>query len=1460
MLSEFKDLLNQISCGDARSVVFTQSDLDDVKACIPEPVSPISIDKTISVADQTSCINDGIDKIKAIYVDQASKQSTLIELCTVKAKVQEALDHYKFIRVHFNARVKFFNDTVSTVEPFTSQYLYWNDESVRLRSIEDSISSSYLNDLNNRTISLYEYDAFQAIATSSDEQFGQILSDFSNVSNFLPSDRSGYLYVNAILNSGVFLSYYNARKPRIVADTDSLVAKDGATKALASKISDVPQLNSVETQAQLDLLSITSKFSGQLIPHFSKTEEAFGKIIVPARTAAYGTRIIGLSSIEITVPQFKSDGTVNFTKKTIDPSNNQYVTLGCFGKTLGEYTDSVLPESSSISDYSKLTGDLYNGSGGGYVGLYKKLQNPIETLYTLDERGLSVDQANVDPILKSVKDAPITVKQGDLVLYISSQGKYTDFYQTLQSTLSARTANEIDVVFPTVISSCAKALESFAISEVADQFRRIDGMQLKLARPVSYVASQSSVYSQGKFTYDKVDTILSSDLMYYTQALSQLDSVISNCNSTISNLSDLISQNQMDEKVMTSKISQISCFDQAFKVSPTSSDCESKTSAKLGIDPLILRTMDGNDATMPDLTSSCYWKEFAKSLNKIAILPIPDTNSPIFRYYPVNNLIPTPAGITLVTLPQVWTPLFVLPTALGTLVTFLTMPIAVVGIPLPSIYSMFLSPDGNKYMLFAPNVPILYSNPFGIKYGFKPDFGTAVNPATGLNGPYSGNPVKGALSVPLSVKANSTKAARLAKVAADLAIGKTPTITSRNGTTIGAIDPTSYLAKYISLEERAANGADRDVSKSFDKQISKFKRNINRQLDRLGPMSISSITGMKDSTRTSREDSVTSAESIEDSKARRLAKIAARKLDPIKLDSKISGVLSDFERYIDKIKLGTIRFPDDPTVINPKLPGVITGAAELLEQATKGGTKVDGDSSSLTKKIRRLAGSINTNDLSTKRKSFDLNKSSDLIEFKGALKNYLLLCVDHLQGNKSNQDTVNPNLSEKEKIAIANSNNLRKKRLTKALAFTSLSLTNPSLKLFSPGAPCCPADEEKIDLSLSPQVKAAISVLISLFDAYLEGLTLDVLRQSLGDSVSNVGLSTISAMFNSIIGLMPDISLPSKPNLISIVEAIFVPIVTALTIPQSINPLGLPFPTQIVIPLDALIKPLLKAAVAYLLELVLRLLSDAGGMLTSTQTMGSPTFDQIVKSIPCGNSEFALVQTSTGSNTVTVTLPNGFVLKLPKIPTIPLDLIEYFVLLTSTDLVELIRSLIMSAIDGILLPLKEIIDPILNLVGSLKDLSFTVLEAANPFILPIKLIMMAIQLKVPSSTKIKIANFDAIDAIRAAYIPLTTAIEPVLRETSYLATVILCALGGSDGVELARVAANPFFNQDDLPPWERLTQTNPLFAIFLDEIAWRSSLTSTGTLLFQTKMPGLYPTAWSPSIFVDQGALSHVES
>ena len=1448
MNKSFKELLNDVKCGKVASPVFTEADLANVKACLPEPIAPFSFDAKIEVPETDSCVNEGIEEIKKIVKAQLKKQGTVIEAGTVKGKLEEVLDHYKLISNYYKARVDFFNATITKIEPLTSEYLYWTDETIRLSGLERSIYNSFFK---SKTSADDQLTAFTTVVEISDRSFNTIPAANSSVlSNII-----GNYYFKLLRDLSYFQNYFNTRKARIAASTSQAQAKNGATNALTQNIKDLPELPSAP-QTEALLKELTAKSSGQLVPIFLPTEKAFpnGGIVIPARTVGFGIRLINLDSTEITYQDIKDDDSTEEIKRLINIRQNTNLSSSPFSTTLGSYCFSVIPGTGLLTEtnYETVPGALYNFGDNGYVGLYRKLSNPIQYLYTPEERGLTINPDNIDPVLKDVKDAPVSIVDNGVTFYIANQQTYTKFFKIAQASLPGKIKKEKEEIFPKQIQSSLLTLANFAQREVADFFRNTKDLAIKLSRPTTYVSPSSGIYSQGKFTYSKLDKLVSGRLAYYTKVYDEILAKITECTIEIEKLNAIIEENSMSPSVLEAKILSIACFASSL---PPKKDCETETMDKLGQDPLYIRTLDGTDSKLPDMNNPCYWREFTNALNEISLLPIPDITAPVFRYYPITNIIPTPFGIVMIPFPQKWKTLFTLSTPLGTVVAFLTLPALIVGIPLPSVYVMYFAPDGKKYMLFAPNIPLLLK-PGASSIGFEVDSGPKSQNPFGLDpaNPFKGQLIKGSLTVPLTISAKSAKATRLAKIAAALALGQPIDITTKNGTPIGVVDPITYTTQYLSALEFAENGSDFDPAKDFERQIKEFRRNINRQFDRLGEMQLSAVTKLKDKTRKSRDESVKSAEDEPDLKKRRELKNSARDLDPVKLTDKIHSVLEDFEKYIDKIKLGTISFPDDPTKLNPKLPGAITGLQPLIEMASKGGLDSDPKSKNLIAKIRRMAAQVDVSKLKIK-KTFNLNKTEDVKSFKKAIKEYSNEALAYLSGDKSPVDDIDPNLSDAEKAEIKKSSELRKARLKNALAFTSLSIVAPKLKLFDPAAPCCSTDDSQDDTNIaSPQILAAIAIFNAILDAVLDGLTIDNLKSLLGDSLENIGLSTISSLFDSILATLPPIPLPDKANMLALTQIMLLPTLIATHIPQAPNPLGIPFPVQLSIPLDALVKPLLKAAVAYLLELILKMLADAGNMLSSSA--GSNTFTdlkEIIRQIPCGNSEFAIVATSSTDKYVTVTLPNGISIKLPKIPMIPLDLVAYFSLLTSTDLVELIRGLILSAIDGILKPLQDVVTPILSLTKTLKDLSFNIIEAGNPFILIIKLLKMALQLQIPNSYNIKISNLEAMNLIRLAYIPVITATEPVVKEVAYLGAIVACALGSKPGVQIARVASNPFFNQDDLPPWERLTRKNPLFAIFLDEIAWRSSTLSTGSLLFRTKLPGLYPTGWTPNVNIDPG-------
>ena len=278
-------------------------------------------------------------------------------------------------------------------------------------------------------------------------------------------------------------------------------------------------------------------------------------------------------------------------------------------------------------------------------------------------------------------------------------------------------------------------------------------------------------------------------------------------------------------------------------------------------------------------------------------------------------------------------------------------------------------------MVFAPGA---------IKYGFEIDTSGESNNPIGLSNsnPHKGQLIKGSLLVPIKVTASSSKAIRLAAFAADIAQGKNPSIKTPDGRVIKEIDPQFYLQNYLGQFEASSAALDGGAAEEFINITTKFKADLNAQFKILGDMQINAVTRLKEKTRSTRQKGVVSAEDITDPKDRLAAKDKARALDPIRLTEKIQSVLSDFESYIDKINLGTISIPKNPTRHNPKLPGAVTAVQPLIEKAARGELVPDLKATNLIALIKKFASQIDPSKLDIPKKEFNLNKLEDVNEFK----------------------------------------------------------------------------------------------------------------------------------------------------------------------------------------------------------------------------------------------------------------------------------------------------------------------------------------------------------------------------------------------------------------------------------------------------------------------------------------------
>jgi hypothetical protein len=1531
--SVFKELLNQVRCESIPGIGFTQEDLDQVKSCIAKvkPTETDSFDPTFNFdMAQIDCIEGAVSQMRSIITAEQRKLPTAVRYSILRSKVQELRDNLTPIKTYYDSRYELYTSTIQITQSFTSEYLYYTDEYDRLTK---EVSSAY----NKIIVAIYQTPASVITATkqfkdASDKDssqnvrntLAQLSDDLANIDTLLTAIGTTAINktvissnIQTIRSSEKLKAFIVLVKAKSVAYASKEIAKKNAIQAQAAKIQDLAPLDTNASATKASIQEQFNQVSHQLKVDFEELGLSNADLTLPPRTIGVSFRLIDKTSVSTTLPQIADDGSATQVNETILIKDSKLLQKRLFSNVTGfaitEISQYVNGRSSNPpredSDYASLTGLLYNGlSGNPYLGLYRKLSKPISLLYSNEERGLTVSANEIDPNLASIKDAPVSVKEENIVLYIKSQSTYEAFYDGLADSYPKRVKREREKVYPGEIKNTLTRLRDFAHREAADRFRGVQDSALRLARPTTYKQEGSTIFTNGTFPYSEVDSQLSSTLLYYQRSKEAISKLVKDCDSELARIDKMIKENSMDDTVLQSKISSIPCFKKAADASAASNsaagqpDCEKVARKKLATDPLYLRTLSGTDPSLPDLTSQCYWKEFAKSLNRVSLLPFPDISGPppintLFRYWPINCALPAGVALVLLPVPPVWRPIFVLPTPLGTLVCFLTMPIAPIGIPLPSIYLLYFGIDGNKYMALSTNPPLLYSPPANTKIGFELDnSATSVNPLglSPLNS-YKGQPIKGSLTIPLSVTAASAKATRLASLAALVASGKVA-VSNLSGFQLPVnLTASSLLLDYLSESEMMLGFASAKPSNDFKRQMLSFKSQMNKQLDKLGEMQTSAISTLRAKLSKSREAELDKASVENDPPTRRKKRKKARDSNPITLQEKIDSVIKSFNDHIDNIRFGTIKYPKDPTKFNPELPSIVTAILDIVELAAVGDLKLEASAKSLNAQILKILSKLSVKSASSKKR-FDLTKKTDLAEYKAALKKYLRQAIGYLKGDPSQTDLTG--VTDPTLLAEAQKANAEvQSTITGALALSIFALSTPiQLNIFDFGKKCCEVQTSSLFPNLNPELTAAFSILISLVDGIIDSLTASAITSALGFTTKILDISSISNMLESVLESIPTISLPNPAGLILLVSAIIAPILTIISLPKAPTPLHLPTLIPLIIPLDPLLKPLLKAAIAALIEAIFKLLNDALSALINASSSGTDnqssvtaaasnasasaastngvfsgnTADNIkflnqVFTTACGpdttatltlnakieltdqiNRDLAgqpLQQVTEASAELSVTLADGRVINLPKIPFIGLDLFGYFHLITGNDIIELVRDLMNGIFDQIIDPIAKVVDLINRLSLSINTFSYTTIEAGLPYLGQIKLILMALDALIPAGFKLKPVNLEAMNIIKATAIPALEFAEPVLKEIAWIGSLVLCAVSLPplyNTVSLARLF-HPIMNQDDLPPWERLTHKNPLFAIFLDEIAWRGSIYSTGSLIFQTKTPAALP-------------------
>jgi hypothetical protein len=1286
-----------------------------------------------------------------------------------------------------------------------------------------------------------------------------------------------------------------------------------------------------------EIFNLFSKLSGQIsvgvstqnIPtpdNYSTYIEIFNLKLVP--------RIIDGDFVRIKLPVELEDGSIGYinvkdsdgkltdpvidiTPDTIIPiKNSPYLTTNIFddvytitkfGKdeedsdiTEPEDPNSFfdynnLPRRRRRSDYSKIPGLLYNGSFPyQYSGLYNKLSNPINNLFTLEERGLSLSRFLIDLSLKDTPDAAIITEKIDNTIdddsesnkrtyYISNIETYSKFYEDLGKNITDRINTERTEIYPSVINDIVNDIKLMARREVATLFSKIQNTFLKFSKPFTYSVNNNLQNLQNTFTYNP-DPTLSTVYQTYLQSNLLITNKLTDCKTELENLQLIIKENSLDPTILTAKILEIPCFKAAAAaIEKPADDCEAPARLKLGKDPFIIRTVDGNDSGLPDFTSQCYWKEFTNSLNQVSILPFPDITGPppsnlLFRYYPINALIPTSVGILTLPLPQFYKPLISIPTPLGTIVIILGLPITCkeviipFPIPLPSLYVLYFGPDGRKYLAVSTNPTWLYSDPATNKplvLGYELDNGPESKNPLGINikNPYKGQPIKGALMSPLIAVAAAEKAARLAKIAEDIAAGKIP-----------FLDKLSEAEMMLAMLIGAGGG-------EFTNDVIKLQSNINKQLNKIGDIPINAISALKDKVRQDRAEKEAAESNETDLAKKRKARKAARDANPLTIPQQIDATIEDFTSFYDKkMKFGILQFPKDASKHNPGLPEVLKCVEDIIELIALGSAipLVSTLQEQIITLIAIILETKKVKELLQKYPSFNLNTEQGIKDFKDLLKDFFKSILDYIKGENVGHDT-DEDVSEAEKAEILKAKAARQETIKKILSATAVALLSiPAINIFDLNKKCCEVKPTELFPGVSPDLAIALALIYELFNALINSLTAQSIMELLGLSQipNDLASTLIPIIIEQLILMIPPIPLPNIAGFLQYITQSVIPMVTSLSVLKSVNPLHPPL-VPIVIPLDPLIKALIGLGLAALIEAILKLLLHAnesgsltltantftvGGGSNSTQTITATTsvdkkLITKVLTTACGKDltvSLEIVGVAGSNSTIAVDTNGNPILKtvvltvisktgkrfsLPKLPLFPIDISQYLYLLTAADLIEVVRELITLVFEEILIPIATIVDIISSIAKALKTFSYNIVEAGILQINLIKLAIMKIDSEIPPGLKLMIANPLLTNIVKLGALLALEEIEPVLSPVAWIASLSLCALAPPvtfTSVATARLF-HPILNSEDLPPWERLTHKNPLFTIFLDELAWKFSMNATGSLLFNSKSPGLVP-------------------
>lgn len=1003
-------------------------------------------------------------------------------------------------------------------------------------------------------------------------------------------------------------------------------------------------------------------------------------------------------------------------------------------------------------------------TGKLYTNYYNKLSDPINELFNLTERGLTEEATLVDPNLKET--GLLKKKEGSEEFFIRDQKRLEDFYQNIEEKIEAKKQIILtDIVNP-----------SFKVVDTA--LKRLANAEVRMLLAI------------GGINQDLIEEDFNLRTIIETIENSQLDFAKKNANLNLE--IKRIKARLKEIKPTPDRVKEIliSVDSKCFSIKePDSSppDLESKVDDIQGNDPFGEKSLKETDPTMPSPLDLKYWFQFAKILNKVALLPLPQ-NVNTLRYWSVGLFFPTPAGkLVKIPLPIIWIPLIVIPNQTGVIVIFLT------------INGLFISPiifkfdsTGNKQHLLTVKGP-------------SPQFG------------YTDDDIKPTIKIPLNIIStkdasitsgqggiNSLKGDQKEKVESELESLNERLSRVRKGSV-----RYNKIQKKIDNINQSISGESESqkLQENLDKEesaldaIEKAKQSIRDRMDQLGEPDFTNSLSIQQQIQSDRDETKKQIDEVYKSKMkpkekRKKLKELRKKMskENVSMSMKKEALTKDFLDFFDKITLPTIKIPRDTTKTNPAQ----SPAAVLKEDSEEQLSNLKNDptaesnkniKSSMKRELDSVLDIIDVDDIPTNNDG-KIEIAENEKKIKDKLKEITSSLISKLKGESNEDpDLLKEDISNLEKniasIEGQGSEQTKKKRklkkelskknailsnysetqqLKKDNSMTSEKIKEVSDVKFSFNAFKSLTELLPIEVDFSPKDSTLVPFSLAKqgLDSYVDNLSTDKLTNMFGGR-SEISPNSIKDLYlNMINDQVPgDLKLSNKIDQNDMLS-VSTGVMSSLSVPSKPSSFLEAFTIGKKIPID--------------LNLLLGPLKNI-----LTQNM-----DDLIMCLP-------------------------------------VDIENNFSTVNSTDVKTELESKILNSLGE----LTDLIQPfysIISLFKSTKGISLTKSQISSYASLPFGPIDFA-KFTAKSLTKINgsvsadTSTFN-LDALNIASSLIKPTVSPIMNNS---ASYIISASAATFGLGEAQRLLHPVLNADDIPPWERLSSKNFLFVLFLDEFLYEAA-------------------------------------